>query len=103
MEILKALDYKTLELVVFMVIPTVVYLAFVVATFNSSDSSIINSSNDHWIRLATAKHNQAISNGLTGNEEDSGQLPDHVRIEMLPNGMMVKRGEKLRTLSKSPV
>ncbi len=90
MEILKTLDYKTLELIVFMVIPMVVYLGFVIATFNSSESSIINSENSHWIRVASAKHDQAVRDGVIGIE---GQ-PVPIRIEMLSNGMMVKRGNR---------
>lgn len=97
MEILKALDYKTLELIIFMVIPTVIYLSFVIATFSSSESSIINSENDHWIRLATAKHNQAVRDGVVGN--DGQHTP--IRIEMLPNGMMVKRGDRPKSSPES--
>jgi len=100
MEIFKAFDYETLELIVFMVIPVVVYLAFVIVTLNSSDSSIINSENDHWIR-ATAKYNQRARDGLPGGG-DIGQ-PSPVRIEMLSNGMMIQRGGKPRKFSKSAV
>lgn len=100
MEIFKVFDHKTLELIIFMVIPIAVYLIFVITTLKSSESSIISSENDHWIRLATTQHNQEASGGLPGKEGEIEQ-PSPIRIEMLSNGMMVQRGGKAKKFSNN--
>ncbi len=97
-DILKMFDHKTVEFVIFMVIPAVVYLVFVVVTFRSSDGGLTNRENDHWIELANANHDQAIRDG----EGEDGEQPGPVRIEMLSNGMMVKRGGKPKAAPESP-
>jgi len=102
MEIFKAIDSETLELIVFMALPIVIYVSFVITTFSSSESSIINSENSHWVRIAKAKRSgtnaQEICN-IAPSEEEEGPSP--IRIEMLSNGMMVQRGGKPRKLSRS--
>ncbi|GMT42729.1 MAG: hypothetical protein IEMM0002_1140 [bacterium] len=95
---LRAIDFdrKSFESLAFMMLPVLLYVTFVIKTFKSSSSSVVNSENSYWVYKkgnANPYHNlitRGQGNGTFGYS-GNGAYPNQQRIEMLSNGMMILR------------